>query len=619
MTIDKNESAKVPTFFSDEQAGRLILHNLQDSFILVNAQLAVVYCNQAARKNVRHFLGVEIFPGMSILNLAPEHRWPFLREIFASVMLGNQHATEVQFTDNNRQVYYENTFSPAYNADGVIAGIIVCSKDISERRKAQQTILDSEQRLQFALEAGAQGAWDWNLQTNEVIYSSSYKKLYGFEENDLKNHVSEWMTRIHPDDQPKMEISVQQHLGSGDQEYDSRYRIRAKDGSYRWVMARGRLIEFDPDGKPLRMIGTHTDITEAVIREEALQLINERFDCMMKATHELLWEWDIVRNIVFRAKDGIKTVYGIADDSTILTIDNWLQRVHAEDQPKIRGILSAIMKAAHHQTFELEYRFRREDGTYADIYDRCILIRNAEDQPVRLIGAAQDVSERKQLQKDLLQAELGYQRLLYQATVDSQEKERAEIGKELHDNVNQVLTTTKLYLDLATTDAAMRDALIRKSLNNINEVITEIRHLSRSLMDPSIGDLGLLASIDDLIGNIHLTKQLQIELDAEEAVEELLDANQKLTIFRIIQESLNNVLRHAKASKVQISIRLLNGQVLLTIRDNGVGFGAGVTKKGAGLKNIQNRIYLIDGTLDVKSHPGEGCTIQLQFPIKQHN
>jgi signal transduction histidine kinase len=238
---------------------------------------------------------------------------------------------------------------------------------------------------------------------------------------------------------------------------------------------------------------------------------------------------------------------------------------------------------------------------------------------VRLIGAAQDISERKRLEKELLQAELDYQRLLHQATVDSQEKERAEIGKELHDNVNQVLTTTKLYLDLATTDPGLRDELIRKSLQNINDVIQEIRHLSRSLMDPSIGDLGLLASIDDLIGNIHLTKQLQIKLEADDAVEDCLDANQKLTVFRIIQESLNNVLRHARATEVRISILKLNNQLLLTIRDNGIGFGVGVTKKGAGLKNIQNRIYLINGSLNVKSHPGEGCIIQLQFPIKTNN
>jgi PAS domain S-box-containing protein len=619
MKIDKNLFATVSSFFSDEQAGRLILHNLQESFVLVNPQLALVYCNRAASENVRHHLGLEIFPGMCILNLAPEERWPFLRDIYASVMQGNHHATEVQFNDNNRQVYYENTFSPAFNADGNIAGIIICSKDISDQKKAQQAILDSEHRLQFALEAGAQGAWDWNLQTNEVIYSSSYKKLYGFEENELKNHVSEWMTRIHPDDHKKMQVSVQDHLSSGNQEYDSRYRIRAKDGSYRWVMARGRLIDFDANGKPSRMIGTHTDITETVIREEALQLINERFDCMMKATHELLWEWDIVQNIVFRAKDGIRKVYGISDDSTFLTVEKWLQRVHAEDQSKISGILSTIMTATHHQTFELQYRFLRDDDTYADIYDRCILICNSENQPVRLIGAAQDISERKRLEKELLQAELDYQRLLHQATVDSQEKERAEIGKELHDNVNQVLTTTKLYLDLATTDAGLRDELIRKSLQNINDVIQEIRHLSRSLMDPSIGDLGLLASIDDLIGSIHLTKQLQIKLEADEAVEDCLDANQKLTVFRIIQESLNNVLRHAKATEVRISILKLNNQLLLTIRDNGIGFGAGVTKKGAGLKNIQNRIYLINGSLNVKSHPGEGCTIQLQFPIKTNN
>ncbi len=620
MTIDKNVIAGVTPFFSDEEAGGLILHNLQDSFILVNPQLSVVYCNEAAKEHVRRFLGLEIFPGSSILNLAPEHRWKSLREIYAGVLKGQYHRTEVNFNaGNGTTLFYENSFSPACNADGVIVGIIICSKNISEHKIAQQAAQDSEQRLQFALEAGAQGAWDWNLQTNEVTYSASYKKLYGFEENELKNHVSEWMTRIHPDDQQKMQFSVEDHLRSGNPEYDSRYRIRAKDGTYRWVMARGRLIHFDKDGQPLRMIGTHTDITDAVEHEEALKLINERFDCMMKATHELLWEWDMSNNLVYRAKDGVKKVYGMLDDSAFLTVDNWLQRVHPGDQAKISAQLSTILTAPHHQTFELEYRFRRDDGSYADIYDRCILIRNSADKPVRLIGAAQDVSERKRLEKELLKAELDYQRLLHQATVESQEKERAEIGKELHDNINQVLTTTKLYLDLAISDASLREELIRKSMANISDVIQEIRLLSRSLMDPSIGDLGLLASIDDLIENIHLTKQIRIELDADAAAEDQLNATQKLAVFRMIQESLNNVLRHANATLVQITLRLHEGQVLLTITDNGIGFGTAVTRKGAGLKNIQNRIYLINGTLNIRSSPGDGCTIQLQFPIKTTN
>jgi signal transduction histidine kinase len=300
-------------------------------------------------------------------------------------------------------------------------------------------------------------------------------------------------------------------------------------------------------------------------------------------------------------------------------VGTWLHRVHPDDQLVVRDLLVEILTAPHQQTFEMEYRFKRDDGEYAYIYDRCIILKDEKNKPFRLIGAAQDISDRKRLERELIKAELDYQRLINQATVDSQEKERAEIGKELHDNINQVLTTTKLYLDLALTEPSLKENLIQKSLTNINNVIQEIRLLSRSLMDPSVGDLGLIASINDLIENIHLTQKLFIVLRADDCLEEKLDANQKLAIFRIIQESLSNVLRHAKADQVIIEMRAALNELKLTIKDNGMGFSSETLKKGAGLKNIQNRIYLIGGTLQLLSKPGGGCSLHLQCPIKTYD
>ena len=605
-----------PAVFPEQHPGFLILHNLQEGYILLNRQLEVVYCNRAANENSRQYIQKEIFTGMCILELAAENRKAVLKEICTRVLNGHCHTLENRFVENEgRMAVYKNTFHPAYDDVGTITGIIISSKDITASKKAEQATRESEQRLQFALEAAAQGAWDWNLQTNEVVYSSSYKKLYGFGDGDLKNHVSEWMTRIHPDDQQKMQASVQEHLRAVNPEYGSQYRIRANDGSYRWVLAKGRLVAFDEKGNPLRMIGTHTDITDAIERERELKEMNERFACMMKATHELLWEWDMRSKRVYRTKDAVENVYGVNDDSSIQTVESWLQRVHPDEQTLVWKTLNEILAAAHNQTFEIEYRFLRDDGEYAYIYDRCIILRDDQNRPLRLIGAAQNISDRKRLEKELIKAELEYQRLIHQATVDSQEKERAEIGKELHDNINQVLTTTKLYLDLALAEPSLNETLIQKSLSNIKKIIQEIRLLSRSLMDPSIGDLGLIASINDLIENIHLTQKLRITFTAEDRVENLLDAAQKLAVFRIIQESLSNILRHAKASTAILRITLNENEVRLHIEDDGVGFGSENVKKGAGLKNIQNRIYLIHGTLQLRSHPGRGCTLALQFPI----
>ena len=605
-----------PIFQSEMEASKLILSNIRESYVFLNTELKIVYYNTAAREQALAYHSTELYIGMPIIALVHESRKALLDKVYKEALNGKRFVSESEHLPaNGTKIFFENTFQPAYNEKNEIVGAIISSRDITDKKRSQQAIQESEERLQFALEAANHVAWDWNLQTNEVIYSGSYKKLYGFSENELKNDFSEWISRIHPEDKEKMQSLVTAHIQSRTLDHNSQYRIRDSEGHYRWIRAKGRLVSFDEAGNPLRMIGTHTDITDAVNRELELKQVNERFNCMMQATHELLWEWDVVSNKIFRSKDGIRNELELAEGGPIEKMEQLLQRVHPDDLENVHSVLNAVLKAPHGHTFELEYRFRRRNGDYAYVYDRAILLRDEAGNPVRVIGSAQNISERKLLEKELLNNELDYQRLLHQATVDSQEKERAEIGKELHDNINQVLTTTKLYLDLARSNTELKDDLITKSLTNINGIIQEIRLLSRSLMDPSIGDLGLTDTIRDLIENIHLTQKIKIEFCADEAIEAFLDSQQKLTLFRIIQESLNNVLRHSNASCVHLEITLQGDQAKLVIRDNGIGFLPDNTRKGAGLKNIQNRIYLINGTLQLKSSPGKGCTIELQFPI----
>jgi PAS domain S-box-containing protein len=378
-----------------------------------------------------------------------------------------------------------------------------------------------------------------------------------------------------------------------------------------------------PDNNELATVERLRNILRIVMENrwslQEIRLANERFDIMMMATHDLIWDWNLETNFVYREGTGLKKVFGVEKNETIENINEWIKRLHPDDVQKVKKVMARIMNAVHENNFDVEYRFRRDDGTYTFVYDRGILIRNKEGKPVRMIGAAQDVSERKRLERELLNNELEHQKAINLATVETQEQERSEIGKELHDNVNQVLTTTKLYLDLAISNPELRDDMVLKSNKNIINVINEIRQLSRSLMNPSIGDLGLIDSIHDLIENINLTRKLHVSLQAKAEIEDLLDKNQKLTIFRIIQEALNNAIKHAKASKVSIKILYNATLVEVIIEDNGIGFNLQKVKKGAGLKNIQNRIYLINGSHNIESAPSKGSKIIINFPFKQNS
>jgi len=216
----------------------------------------------------------------------------------------------------------------------------------------------------------------------------------------------------------------------------------------------------------------------------------------------------------------------------------------------------------------------------------------------------------------VLKQELDRQKLVAQAVVDAQEKERAEIGKELHDNVNQILSTAKLYLELARSDEHERLNLISRSAENIFNAINEIRAISRSLVPPSIGDLGIIESINDLMESVRATRKLHVEFYYTPGIEILINEKQQLMLFRIIQEQVNNVLKHAEASNLIIELMIDGNVVDLTISDNGKGFDKdNIRKRSVGLSNIASRAELFNGEINLITAPGKGCTLNIHIPI----
>lgn len=141
-----------------------------------------------------------------------------------------------------------------------------------ERRKAQQALALSEERWKFALEGAGDGVWDRNLQTGEVVFSKRYKDMYGFVAGELENHTEAWDARVHPDDVARIEADRAAYFAGDKSSYANERRMQCKDGRWKWVLSRGMVVARDAQGQPLRMIGTHTDITERHEREEALRL-----------------------------------------------------------------------------------------------------------------------------------------------------------------------------------------------------------------------------------------------------------------------------------------------------------------------------------------------------------
>jgi two-component system sensor histidine kinase UhpB len=193
--------------------------------------------------------------------------------------------------------------------------------------------------------------------------------------------------------------------------------------------------------------------------------------------------------------------------------------------------------------------------------------------------------------------------------------ERNGLGRELHDNINQILSVIKMYLGMARTGDGIQEVLIDKSYAYVNEAIGEIRKLSHSLVAPTLGDIGLKEALEELTRDTNYLKNLQVKFDIDESYNENgMDENKKLMFYRIVQEQLNNIIKYAAATKVVLTMRVDSDQLHLSVADNGVGFDTSRKAYGIGFRNINSRIEFYSGHMNVISAPGCGCTLEVTIP-----
>lgn len=200
------------------------------------------------------------------------------------------------------------------------------------------------------------------------------------------------------------------------------------------------------------------------------------------------------------------------------------------------------------------------------------------------------------------------------AVIEAQEKEREVIGRELHDNVTQLLNTARLCLSVVE-DFPSNGQMLQRSKDYVSTAIEEIRKLSKSLIQNFHNEVGLQLCVEDLVESIRLSKKLEVQLDFSLPDERMIDERLKMTAFRIIQEQLNNVIKHAQASLIKISADQKNDHFRISIIDDGIGFDTSRKRNGIGLSNIVNRAELFNGQVKIDSSPGKGCKLIVEFKL----
>lgn len=242
-------------------------------------------------------------------------------------------------------------------------------------------------------------------------------------------------------------------------------------------------------------------------------------------------------------------------------------------------------------------------------------LRNEEGEVIGILSSGEDTTSKKVLQSRLAAQESDKRKQILAAVLAAQDSERKEIANELHDNVNQILTTCKILLE-SEIKREGGSVFVKNSYRYLQNAIDEIRNLSHRLNPAQLEDIGLEESLEELLRRLNSAEKFKVQLDINDPVAlKDIDFHISLSIFRIVQEQIHNIIKHADASHVRIIIELSKQFIDMEISDNGKGFNPKEISRGVGLANIRNRAEFHGGVTHVSSAPGEGCSLSVHIPI----
>lgn len=334
----------------------------------------------------------------------------------------------------------------------------------TERQQSDQALRESTERLAVAVEASDIGLWDRDLDTNEIYFSPEWKRQIGYTDAELPNRFHEWKSRVHPDDLPTVIARIQAYIETTTQTgIESEYRLRHKDGSYRWVYARARLVS-NASGRPARLLGCHVDVTARKLAEETLRRSEQRY--RLAASTGQVWDWNIVANTVsFPPEFWRRLGYEMPEPAD--TVARFASILHPADRERWRQAVKDHL--SRRLPYELEFRVYAKSGEYLWLHTRGQAVWAEDGRATFMAGTTFDITERKRAEESLRASEANFARAQSIAHLGSWEFTLATGHLHWSDEIYRIFGITPSEFD--ATDEAYLTAVHPEDQDQIREAV----------------------------------------------------------------------------------------------------------------------------------------------------
>src|SRR5215469_11883906 len=510
--------------------------------------------------------------------------------------------------------------SSAYQALARIEGL---KFQVTEREKAEAELREltdgleeqvraraaelqgSEGRLRLAQQAAHIGTFEWNIQTGVNTWTPELEQMYGLPPGGFGGTQTAFEDLVHPDDLARVKKLVEESLTSH-QPLNGEWRVVWPDGSVHWIAGCWQVFvgEF---GQPSRMIGVNIDVTERKLAEQAVRESEEKFRSVFREAG--------VGMIIVSPEGRYLAANRTFCDYLGYTEEELLEKnvesiTFSEDWPSFSQKLSEALREGHGFRW-LQKRCLHKSGRLVHTESSTSLIRSMDGSPQYFVAEVLDVTSRKEAEEALS--------AMTRKLIEAQEQERARIGRELHDDINQRIAMLAVELEQLQdhpSDVSGRVKVLRESAV---ELADDVQALSHDLHSSKLEYLGVVAGMKSWCKEF--AERRKVEIDFRSGVSSVLPLAVGLSLFRVLQEALSNAIKHSGVKRVEVELREDSGELRLVIRDLGKGFdveAAASEGKGLGLTSMRERVRLVDGTISIESRPMGGTTIHVHVPLGSH-